>query len=94
MSGSVVFFGRNASIMALVRNQLVAAGFGAEGYLDDGALLSRLEHGDVALLVVGGGIEDGPRAHLRQLCAAKGIRILEHFGGADQLVENVRNALA
>lgn len=94
MTGSIVFFGRNPSIMALVRNQLHAAGYGSEGFLDDGALLSRLEHGDVALLVVGGGIEDGPREHLRTLCAARGIRLLEHYGGADQLVENVRNALA
>lgn len=94
MEGSILFFGRNPSIMALVRNQLAGAGFVCEGYMDDGALLSRLEHPDVRLLVVGGGIEDGPRLRLRELCEARNIRLLEHFGGADQLVENVRRALA
>jgi hypothetical protein len=94
MDGSIVFFGRNPSIMALVRNQLAGAGYASEGYMDDGALLSRLEHPDVALLVLGGGIEDGPRLQLRDICQRRGIRLLEHYGGPDQLVENVRRALA
>ena len=94
MDGSIVFFGRNPSIMALVRNQLAGAGYASEGFMDDGALLSRLEHPDVTLLVLGGGIEDGPRLKLRDICQRRGIRLLEHYGGPDQLVENVRRALA
>jgi hypothetical protein len=92
-TGSILFFGRNPSIMALVRNQLTGFGYPAEGILEDDALMARLAQGKVALLVIGGGIEDGPRLKLRDHCAAHGIRVLEHFGGPDQLVDNVRRAL-
>jgi hypothetical protein len=93
-TGSVIFFGRNPSIMALVKNQLSGVGYVAEGILEDEALMVRLAQGSVALLVIGGGIEDGPRLKLRDHCKEHGIRVLEHFGGPDQLVENVARALA
>lgn len=92
--GSILYFGRNPSIMSLVKNQLNGSGLVSEGFLADDELMARLAQGNVALLVIGGGIEDGPRLRLRDHCASAGIRVLEHFGGPDQLVENVHKALA
>ena len=93
-SGSIVFFGRNPSIMALVKNQLVGSGYATEGYMEYDELMARLAAGNVSLVVIGGGIEDGPRLKLRDHCEQQGIRVLEHFGGPDQLLENVARALA
>lgn len=94
MSDPIVYFGRNPSIMALVHHQLRSAGHAAEGFMEDDQLRARLDGGPTALLIVGGGVEEGPRQALRDLCAARGIRLLEHYGGPDQLIENVRAALA
>ncbi|MBL8009600.1 MAG: hypothetical protein JNJ64_03250 [Flavobacteriales bacterium] len=94
MSEPIVYFGRNASIMALVHHQLRSAGHVAEGFMEDAPLFARLESGPTALLILGGGVEEGPRQELRTFCSARGIRLLEHFGGPDQLLENVRAALA
>lgn len=94
MSDPIVYFGRNPSIMALVHHQLRSAGHVAEGFMEDAPLMARLENGPTALLILGGGVEDTPREELRALCAARGIRLLEHYGGPDQLIENVRAALA
>ena len=91
---TIVFFGRNASIMALAKNQIAGAGFAIEGFLDDDALIHRLDKGSVDLLVLGGGVEDAARGSLRIYCAAKGIKLLEHFAGPEVLLENIRAALA
>lgn len=93
MPGTIVFFGRNPSIMALVKNQMIAAGYTVEGFLEDDHLMKRLAAGGVSLLVLGGGVEDGPRETLRTYCSTNGIKLLEHFGGPDQLLQNVRAAL-
>lgn len=90
---SVVFFGRNPSIMALVKYQMASAGYLAEGFLEDGALIERLDQGGVALLILGGGVEEEARVPLRTYCEARDIKLLEHFGGPDRLLENVRAAL-
>ncbi|MBK6629279.1 MAG: hypothetical protein IPJ87_03975 [Flavobacteriales bacterium] len=94
MSEPIVYFGRNASIMALVHHQLRSAGHAAEGFMEDAPLMARLEQGPTGLLILGGGVEEGPRQELRAFCASRGIRLLEHFGGPEQLLENVRAALA
>ena len=94
MPGTIVFFGRNPSIMDLVKNQLMSAGYAAEGYLEDAPLLERLARGSVDLLVLGGGIEDGTRLRMRERCTELGLRLLEHYGGPDQLLANVSRALA
>lgn len=94
MADRIVFFGRNPSIMALVKYQLASAGMLAEGFLDDEALVARLDKGDVSLLILGGGVEEEARADLRIRCRAQGIKLLEHFGGPDQLLVDVRAALA
>ncbi|MBK8341105.1 MAG: hypothetical protein IPK99_14400 [Flavobacteriales bacterium] len=93
MDASVVFLGRNASIMALVKHQLTSVGCSAEGFMRDEELMLRLERGGVTLLILGTGVEDGPRKKFRAYCAEKGIPLLEHSGGPDQLLENVRVAL-
>lgn len=93
MNASVVFLGRNVSIMALVKHQLTSVGHRTEGYLQDDELMVRLEHGNVTLLILGSGVEDGPRNRFRTYCTEKEIPLLEHFGGPDQLIENVRVAL-
>lgn len=80
--------------MALVDLQMRSAGYKTEGYMEEDELRHRLEQSPVALLVLGGGVEDGPREQLRDYCQEKGIRLLEHFGGPDRLLENVRAALA
>jgi len=92
-TGPIVFFGRNPSIMALVKNQLAGSGYEAEGFLEDAPLEARLAQGHIALLVLGGGIEDGTRLHLRERCEQLGIRLLEFYGGPETLVESVQNAL-
>lgn len=94
MNDPIVYFGRNPSIMALVHHQLRSAGHAAEGFMEDGALFARLEQGPTALLILGGGVEEGPRQELRSFCASRGIRLLEHYGGPNQLIENVRAVLA
>ena len=93
MDASVAFLGRNASIMALVKQQLTSVGYAAEGYMRDDELLARMERGAIALLVLGGGVEDNSREVFRKICMEKNIPLLEHFGGPDQLLENVRTAL-
>ena len=94
MPGTILFFGRNVSIMALVDLQMRSAGYKTEGFLEEMDLMQRLEGAPAALLVLGAGVEDAPRARLREYCEAKRIKLLEHFGGPDRLLENVRAALA
>jgi hypothetical protein len=92
-TSTIVFFGRNPSIMALVKNQLTGGGFVAEGFLEDAPLLERLAQGNVSLLILGAGIEDGPRLRLRERCTELDLRLLEFYGGPDQLMQSVQNAL-
>lgn len=89
----VYFFGRNAAMMALVDQQLKAAGIVATGHMDEAALLADLAKGDAKLLVIGGGVEDDARTRLREACAQHNVLVLEHFGGPGQLVENIGGVL-
>lgn len=89
----IYFFGRNASMMALVGQQLKAAGLNAQGFMDEEQLVAELDKGEVRLLVIGGGVEDAPRTRLRAYCAAHNVLMLEHFGGPAALVENIGTVL-
>lgn len=91
--GSIYFFGRNAAMMALVDQQLKAAGLDAEGYMDKQLLMAQLDLGKAQILVIGGGVEDEPRARLRSYCTDHDILMLEHFGGPAQLVETIGSVL-
>jgi hypothetical protein len=93
MSGTIVFFGRNPAIMALVERQIRAGGHTSEGLLDEAAVEARLRQGGVSLLVLGGGVEDGPRERCRALCRELNLRLLEHFGGPEALSRNITEAL-
>lgn len=93
-SRRVYFFGRNAAMMALVDQQLKAAGITAVGHMDETALLTDLERGDARLLVIGGGVEDVAREQLRAACQRLNVLVLEHFGGPGQLVKNIGGVLA
>lgn len=92
-AGNIYFFGRNASMMVLVDQQLKAAGLNARGYMDEELLIAELDKGEARLLVIGGGVEDGPRARLRAYCAAHNVLMLEHFGGPAALIENIGTVL-
>ena len=93
-TASIVFFGRNPAIMALVKHQISALGHTVEGYLDEDKMNARLRGGPVALLVLGPGVEQQPRMNCRALCAELGIRLIEHEGGPDNLSRTVEAALA
>ncbi len=93
MTAPIIFFGRNPAIMALVKQQISASGHAVEGYLDETELNARLRSGPVALLILGPGVETGPRMNCRALCNELGIRLLEHEGGPDNLSRNVEAAL-
>ena len=93
MSGSIVYFGRNPAMMALVENQLKAAGIAATGYLDEEALMAVLAKGEVRLLVMGGGVEDGPRWRLKAYCQEHGILVLEHYQGPGSLPDSIGQVL-
>ncbi len=90
----ILYFGRNAAMMALVGQQLKAAGMDAHGFGDEALLMTELAKGDVRLLVLGAGVEDEPRERLRAICAAGGILFHEHFEGPTALVERVTRLLA
>lgn len=90
----VYFFGRNPAMMALVDQQLKAAGIDAKGYLEEEALVADLASGDAKMLVIGGGVEDAPRARLREACEQHKVLVLEHFGGPGPLVEQIGSVLA
>jgi len=90
----ILYFGRNAAMMALVGHQLMAAGLDAQGFLDEVPLAAELMQGGVRLLIIGAGIEDEPRARLRALCAAQRILVHEHFEGLTTLEEHVTRLLA
>jgi hypothetical protein len=90
----IVFFGRNPAIMALVKSQISSLGHVVEGYLEEAEMQARLRKGPVALLILGPGVETGPRMNCRALCRELGILLLEHEGGPDNLIRNVEAALA
>ncbi len=93
MSADILYFGRNAAMMALVGNELKAAGIAAEGFLDDAALMAAMQDRPVRLLVIGAGVEDGPRARLKEHCTARGVKVLEHFEGPGLLPAAIRRVL-
>lgn len=94
MEARVCYFGRNAAMMALVGQQLKAAGIEARGFMDESALRAALEEGQVRLLVMGGGVEDAPRARMKALCAERGVLVLEHHAGPASLPDTIAQALA
>jgi hypothetical protein len=93
MSGTIVFFGRNNAIMALVQRQISADGHLSEGFLEEADVGTRLRKGGVSLLVLGGGVEEGPRERCRALCRELNVRLLEHYGGPEALSRNIAEAL-
>lgn len=93
MPGTILLFGRNAAMMTLVDRQLSAAGLNSTGFVEEDALMSEMEKGQVRLLVIGGGVEDEPRARVKAYCDAKGILVFEHSGGPQSLPETITNAL-
>lgn len=94
MERGIYYFGRNAAMMALVGQQLKAAGMEAEGFMDEQQLNEKLREGNAKLLVIGGGVEDGPRHRLKALCAEKAVLVLEHFAGPGSLPGNIAEVLA
>lgn len=93
MDGTVCYFGRNAAMMALVGNQLKAAGIDAKGFMDEAELKAELELGKARMLVMGGGVEDEPRKRMKDFCQARGILVLEHFAGPDSLPGSISEVL-
>ena len=93
MERKILYFGRNAAMMALVGQQLTAAGMEAEGFMHEEKLTERLDAGNTKLLVIGGGVEDAPRERLKKICQANGILVLEHFAGPGKLPESISEAL-
>lgn len=89
----IYFFGRNAAMMALVGQQLKAAGLNAQGFMDEDQLIAELDKGTARMLVIGGGVEEAPRMRLREHCATLNILVLEHHGGPGQLVEHIGQVL-
>lgn len=95
MTGSrILYFGRNASMMALVGHQLTAAGMDAQGFQEEAPLASELVKGGVRLLILGAGVEDEPRERLRAICVGQGILFHEHFEGPTALLDHVTRLLA
>ena len=80
-------------MMALVDQQLKAAGLDAQGFMDEQLLLTELAHGKARMLVLGGGVEDEPRERLRSYCTEHHILMLEHFGGPGQLIQDIGSVL-
>lgn len=93
MDGTVCYFGRNAAMMALVGNQLKAAGIEAKGFMDEAELTAELELGHARMLVMGGGVEDEPRERMKDFCASRGILVLEHFAGPGSLPGTISEVL-
>lgn len=94
MAGVLVFyFGRNDSMMALVGQQLKAAGLDAIGFRDEKVLEDELAKGEARLLVIGAGVEEAPRARLKAYCAARGILVHENSGGPGAMMEHVAKLL-
>lgn len=80
-------------MMALVGNQLKAAGIDAKGFMDEHLLTTELSLGNARMLVMGGGVEDDSRERMKAFCQANGIMVLEHFGGPASLPETIATAL-
>ncbi|MDQ3101082.1 MAG: hypothetical protein M3R08_06825 [Bacteroidota bacterium] len=93
MERGIFYFGRNAAMMALVGQQLKAAGMEAEGFMDEEKLMSELAGANAKLLVIGGGVEDAPRERLKSFCSEHGILVLEHFAGPGSLPKNISEVL-
>ncbi len=94
MAGVLVFyFGRNDSMMALVGQQLKAAGLDAIGFRDEKVLEDELAKGEARLLVIGAGVEEAPRVRLKTFCAQHGILVHENSGGPGAMMEHVAKLL-
>ena len=91
---TIIFFGRNPAIMALMQQQISALGHTVEGFLDEPEMAARLRARTADLLVLGPGVETEPRMNCRALCTELGIGLLEHEGGPDQLSLSIEVALA
>ncbi len=93
MEQGIFYFGRNASMMALVGQQLTAAGMEAEGHMDEEIVMQRLQEGHAKLLVIGGGVEDETRQRLKEFCSEHGVLVLEHFAGPGSLPDSISQAI-
>lgn len=80
-------------MMTLIERELSAAGIEATGFMDEALLASELQNNGTRLLIIGGGVEDAPRLRLRELCAAHGVKVHEHYGGPTALVDSIESAL-
>ncbi|HRH70243.1 MAG: hypothetical protein JNL43_13190 [Flavobacteriales bacterium] len=89
----IYYFGRNPSMMALVGQQLSSAGYDPLPFRDELELARALPTGDAKLLVIGSGVEDGPRLELKAMCEKYGVLVFENFGGPTSLVENLERLL-
>jgi len=89
----ILFFGRNPAMMSIVDLQLKAAGIVATGYMDEDALVKAMDASPVHMLVIGGGVEEAPRARSKAICEARGILVLEHSGGPQHLPGNIKEAI-
>lgn len=87
------YFGRNDSMMALVGQQLKAAGLDAIGFRDEKVLEDELAKGEARLLVIGAGVEEAPRVRLKTFCAQHGILVHENSGGPGAMMEHVAKLL-
>jgi ribosomal protein L30E len=94
MPGTILLFGRNAAMMTLVERQLAAEGMNAVGFMDEEELIAELNQGNAHLLVIGGGVEDEPRARVKEYCHQKGIMVFEHSGGPQNLPGNIASVLS
>mgnify|MGYP003382063841 CR=1 FL=1 len=93
MTGIILFLGSNPSILALAEYHISRAGYQAEGFLEEDAVIQRLNAGGVMLLILGPGVEDGARVHMRTYCHEHAIKLLEHYGGPGALLESVETVL-
>ena len=89
----VLFFGRNPAMMSIVDLQLKATGIIAQGFIEESKLMAELAKGQTKMLVIGGGVEDEPRARLKFWCTTNNVLILEHSGGPQNLPEEIQDAL-
>lgn len=92
----ILVVGRRPDIMLKVQRLLESAGYLHEGALTDAAAMELMKTSTFDALLLGGGVEDASRASLGKAFAAAqpGRPVVEHFGGPDGLLENLRGALA
>ena len=89
----MIFFGRNPALMTIVDQQLRSAGIRAQGFMQEEQVMDAIERGEARMIVLGGGVEDGPRERIKGHCSKHGILVLEHSGGPQHLPQDIERAL-